>query len=309
MTAFEYNRYGYMEGHRFTFGWASDVGAQLNFDEFGWVTFNASGYGENTKVKIQLAKEYNRFFCSTTICHGFSNWVSTEVQYFTILPWFGNVSVLVRDRISLTGVAGAVVQTGLPSRITDSLGKASFGQYTNGTYPLIVRAQAYEDYTGTVVVKGDLSFVVDMNPTGLITPGTICSQMPSYLQGICTWTVDFGNSLILNLKNVMLLPMQAALVSLQTTMSFWDATMASMTQEVRANADAAATGIATVYSDLWNTYSLVTTEWQRALARSSDDTAAKLQALENRISTAIPNAVESGFMMMLERILEQEVKR
>lgn len=76
MVYFVYNGYGYHVGHHFTFGWANDSGASINYDEYGWITFGSNGFGENSKVGVQLGQEYGHYFCSTSICRGFSNWIS-----------------------------------------------------------------------------------------------------------------------------------------------------------------------------------------------------------------------------------------
>lgn len=76
MVYFVYNGYGYHVGHHFTFGWANDSGASINYDEYGWITFGSNGFGENSKVGVQLGQEYGHYFCSTSICGGFSNWIS-----------------------------------------------------------------------------------------------------------------------------------------------------------------------------------------------------------------------------------------
>lgn len=79
-VVFEYNKRGYIDGHAVTINWAKDNGAKVTFDEFGDITFNETGYGENDKIAVQLKEEYGKYFCSTASCSGYSNWVSQEAE-------------------------------------------------------------------------------------------------------------------------------------------------------------------------------------------------------------------------------------
>lgn len=56
---------------------ANDDLAIFDFDKFGRVDF-VSNMGRNARVTVELYSEYGYYFCSTAVCGGFKNWISSK---------------------------------------------------------------------------------------------------------------------------------------------------------------------------------------------------------------------------------------
>jgi hypothetical protein len=309
MVSFVYNGYGYLYGHRFTFGWANDTGASINFDEFGWVTFNSSGYGENNRVKIQLSSEYGRYFCSTAVCYGFSNWITSLVSYFTIIQWFGNVDILVKDFVTGLPISGMKVCVGLMCNSTGGDGKVHVGQFANGMYSLASAGNGYENYVESIVVNGDYSKTIFMTPTGVIPPNSPCSSFPSYLVGMCTWVTTAIQNAIQVITQTVITPLLNAVSAIQTNTSVLTQNVTQISGDILKNAVATASSIQNIYTDLYNTYSIITDEYLIAVAAAVKKTTEDMLTLDKNIRSIIPSIVEGAFVSIMERVLEQEVKR
>lgn len=160
-VVFQYNQRGSIGGEPVTIYWANDGGASVSFDKYGAITFNSNGFGENDKVSVQLQKEYNRYFCSTSSCGGFSNWVSS---YATITPKVAPTFIKVTSN-----VAGSVYIDNVMSGMTGNTFPV-----TPGGHSVKVTQSGYVDYTTSITVDYGATATVSA------TLNSICSAGYNY---------------------------------------------------------------------------------------------------------------------------------
>ena len=93
-----------------------------------------------------------------------------------------DISVTVSDGAS--AVSGATVTVGTDSQTTDSNGKASFEDVTEGSQTITVTKTGFQDYSSTISVGSSTSFSVTLTAVGTLTLTVTDSEdEPSPIEG------------------------------------------------------------------------------------------------------------------------------